>query len=132
MSESKNEWNRGQLGPCQKYGAYWGPSSRTVLRFRPNPGSLEEEDAFFLQCEVKIVRRHTSRQRFGVASQQRLHPRRFNSTAKRVPKPRFAPVSFLFLVCFSITSRSHTDINSSILFESLVASLKVYKVMIIQ
>ena len=25
-----------------------------------NPRSLEEDDAFFLQCEAKIVRRHTS------------------------------------------------------------------------
>ena len=37
----------------------------------------------------------------GVASQQRLCPRRFDSTVKRVPKLRFESVSFLFLVCFS-------------------------------
>ena len=54
---------------------------------------------FFLPCEAKIVRRHTSRQRSGVASQQRLRPRRFDNTVKRVPELRFEPVSFLFLVC---------------------------------
>ena len=47
------------------------------------------------------MRRHTSRKRYGVASQQRLRPRRFDSIVKRVPKLRFEPVSFLFLVCFS-------------------------------
>ena len=36
----------------------------------------------------------------GVVSQQRLRPRRFDSTVKRVPKLRFEPVSFLFLACF--------------------------------
>ena len=31
-----------------------------ALGSRQNPRSLEEDDAFFLQCEAKIVRRHTS------------------------------------------------------------------------
>ena len=44
------------------------------------------------------MRRLHSRQRSGVVSQQRLRPRRFDSTVKRVPKLRFEPVSFLFLV----------------------------------
>ena len=48
------------------------------------------------------MRRLHSRQRSGVVSQQRLRPRRFDSTVKRVPKLRFEPVSFLFLVCFWI------------------------------
>ena len=48
------------------------------------------------------MRRLHSRQRSGVVSQQRLRPRRFDSTVKRVPKLRFEPVSFLSLVCFSI------------------------------
>ena len=30
------------------------------------PRYLEEDEAFFLQCEAKIVRRHTCRQRSGV------------------------------------------------------------------
>ena len=51
------------------------------------------------KCEVKIVRRLRPRQRSGVASQQRLRPRRFDSTVKRVPKLRFEPVSFPFLAC---------------------------------
>ena len=63
------------------------------------PPSLEDDEAFFLQCEAKMVRRHTSRQRSGVVSQQRLRPRRFDSTVKRLQKIRFEPVSFLFLVC---------------------------------
>ena len=46
------------------------------------------------------MRRLHSRQRSGVASQQRLRLRRFDSTVKRVPKLRFEPVSFLFLACF--------------------------------
>ena len=40
-----------------------------------------------------------NRQRSGVASQQRLRPRLFDNTVKRVPKLRFEPVSFLFWVC---------------------------------
>ena len=48
------------------------------------------------------MRRHTYRQRSGVASQQRLRPRRFDSTVKHVPKLGFEPVSFLFLACLSI------------------------------
>ena len=56
-----------------------------ALGSRQNPRYLEEDDTFFLQCEAKIVRRHTSRQCSGVASQQRLRPRRFDSTVKRVP-----------------------------------------------
>ena len=70
-----------------------------ALGSHQNPRSLEEDDAFFLQCEAKIVRRHNSRKRSGVASQQRLRPRRFDSTVKSVPRLRFEPVSFLFLVC---------------------------------
>ena len=31
-----------------------------ALGFHQNPRSLEEVEAFFLQCEAKIVRRHTS------------------------------------------------------------------------
>ena len=31
-----------------------------ALGSRPNPRSFEEDAAFFLQCEAKIVRRHTS------------------------------------------------------------------------
>ena len=31
-----------------------------ALGSRQNPRSLEEDDTFFLQCEAKIVRRHTS------------------------------------------------------------------------
>ena len=50
------------------------------------------------------MRRLHSRQRSGVVSQQRLRPRRFDSIVKRVPKLRFEPVSFLFLVCFWINS----------------------------
>ena len=42
--------------------------------------------SIFLQCEAKIVRR-------------------FDSTVKRLPKPRFEHVAFLFLVCFSNTSK---------------------------
>ena len=67
-----------------------------ALGSHQNPRYLEEEEAFFSQCEVKIVRRLHSRQRSGVVSQQRLRPRRFDSIAKRVPKLRFEPVSFLF------------------------------------
>ena len=48
------------------------------------------------------MRRLHSRQRSGVVSQQRLRPRRFDSTVKRVPKLRFEPVSFLSLVSFLI------------------------------
>ena len=33
-----------------------------------------------------------------------VHPRRFDSTVKRLPKLRFEPVSFLFLVCLYIVS----------------------------
>ena len=51
------------------------------------------------------MRRLHSRQRSGVVSQQRLRPRRFDSTVKRVPKLRFEPVSFLFLVCFCFQRR---------------------------
>ena len=59
------------------------------------------------------MRRLHSRQRSGVASQQRLRPRRFDSTVKRVPKLRFEPVSFLFLACFWIkvtTSVGHMGV----------------------
>ena len=35
-----------------------------ALGSHQNPRYLEEDEAFFLQCEAKIVRRHTSRQRF--------------------------------------------------------------------
>ena len=49
-----------------------------------NPRFLEEDDAFFLQCTAKIVRRHTSRLVSGVVSQQRL----------LVPKLRFEPIFF--------------------------------------
>ena len=66
----------------------------------PKPSIFGRRRSIFLQCEAKIVRRHTSRQRSGVVSQQRLRPRRFDSTVKRVPKLRFEPVSFLFLACF--------------------------------
>ena len=43
----------------------WAYSIFHLVRFRPwdpakTPRSLEEDDAFFLQCEAKIVRRHTS------------------------------------------------------------------------
>ena len=65
-----------------------------------NPSILEEDEAFFSQCEAKIVRRHTSRQRSSLVSQQRVCPRRFYNTVKRVPKLRSEPVAFLFLVCF--------------------------------
>ena len=47
---------------------------------------FEEDASFFEQCETKIVRRHTSRQRSSVASQQCLCPRRFEGTVKRIPK----------------------------------------------
>ena len=73
-----------------------------ALGSHQNPRFLEQDDAIFLQCEAKIVRRHTSRQRSGVVSQQRLRLRRFDSLVKREPKLRFEPVSFLFLVCLSI------------------------------
>ena len=75
------------------FGTLQAMGSHLILRY------LEEDEAFFFQCEAKIVRRHTSRQRPGVASQQRLRPRHFDSTVKRVPKLRFEPVSFLFLIC---------------------------------
>ena len=71
-----------------------------ALGSHQNPRSLEEDGEFFLQCEAKIVRRPTSWKRPGVASQQRLRPRRFGSTVKRVPKLRFEPVSFLFFSLF--------------------------------
>ena len=70
-----------------------------ALGSRPTPSIFGRRRRIFLQCEAKIVRRHTSRQRSGNASQQRLRPRRFDSTVKRVPKLRFEPVSCLFLVC---------------------------------
>ena len=41
----------------------------------------------------------TMRSEDSETTQQRLRPRRFDSTVKRVPKLRFEPVSFLFLVC---------------------------------
>ena len=47
-----------------------------------------------------VVRQLRSRQRSGVASQQRLRPRHFDSTVKRVLKLRFKPVSLLFLADF--------------------------------
>ena len=53
----------------------------------------------FFSLFTKIVRRHISRKRSGVASQQRFRPKIVDSTLKRVPKLRFEPVSFLFLVC---------------------------------
>ena len=66
----------------------------------PKPSTFgRRRSNYFLQCEAKIVRRHTSRQRSSVASQQRLRSIRFDSTVKRVPKLRFEPDSFLFLVC---------------------------------
>ena len=72
-----------------------------LVRFRPRDPTKtldlwKKTMHFFLQCKAKIVRRHTSRQRSGVASQQRLRPRRFDSTVKRVPKLKFELVSFLF------------------------------------
>ena len=42
----------------------------------------------------------TALQQSGVVSQQRLRPRVFDSTVKRVPKLSFEPVSFLLLACF--------------------------------
>ena len=67
----------------------------------PKPAIFGRRRRIFLQYEanINLVRRHTSRQRSGVLSQQRLRPRRFDSTVKRVPKLRFERVSFLFLVC---------------------------------
>ena len=65
----------------------------------PKPSIFRRRRSIFLQCEVKIVRRFRPRQRFGVVSQQRLRPRKFDSTVKRVTKLRFEPVSFLCLVC---------------------------------
>ena len=50
----------------------------------------------------KIVRRLPSWQRSDVVSQQRLRLRRFDSLVKRSPELRSEPVSFLFLVFFSI------------------------------
>ena len=76
----------------------WYPSGPGIS---PNPSIFgRRRSIFFLQCEAKIVRRHTSRERPGVVSQQRLRPRCFDSTVKRVSKLRFEPASFLFLVCF--------------------------------
>ena len=79
----------------------FGTGTLQALQSHQTPQYLEEDEAFLLQSEAKIVRRHTSGQRFGVVSQQRLRPRSFDSTVKRVPKLRFEPVSFLFFVCFS-------------------------------
>ena len=46
-------------------------------------------------------------QRSGVASQQRLRPRHFDSTVKGEPiNLRFEHVSFLFLVCLEILGRT--------------------------
>ena len=66
-----------------------------ALGSHQNPRYLEEDDEFFLQCEVKIMRRLFSRQRSGGVSQQRLRPTRFDSTVKRIPKLKFEPISFL-------------------------------------
>ena len=76
-----------------------------LVRFRPwdptNP-RFWKKTKHFLTMRSKIVRRLPSWQRSGVVSQQRLRLRRFDSLVKRSPKLRFEPVSFLFLVCFSI------------------------------
>ena len=69
---------------------------------RPKPLDLSEEDTtFFFTMRSKDSERDGTppRQRSGVASQQRLRLRRFDSTVKRVFKLRFEPISFLFLVC---------------------------------
>merc|ERR1711951_285195 len=71
--------------------------------------------SIFLTMRSKIVRRLPSWQRPGVVSQQRLRLRRFDSLVKRSPKLRFGPVSFLFLVCFSI---QYSTCSLSILFSS--------------
>ena len=68
-----------------------------ALGSHQNPRYLEEDDAFLLQCEAKIVRRHTS-----IVLQQGLRPRRFDITVKDAPELRFEPVSFLFLDFFLI------------------------------
>ena len=76
------------------------------VHFRPwdptNP-RFWKKTKHFLTMWSKIVRRLPSWQRSGVVSQQRLRLRRFDSLVKRSPKLRSEPVSFLFLVCFSIT-----------------------------
>ena len=42
------------------YSIFYLVRFRPCMGSRPNPRSLEEDAAFFLQCEAKIVRRHTS------------------------------------------------------------------------
>ena len=88
-----------------------------ALGSRQNPRYWKKTQHLFLQCAVRIVRRLHSRQRSGVASQQRLRPRRFDSTVKRVSKLRFEPVPFLFLACFWIkvtTSVGHMECTLSL------------------
>ena len=98
-----------QIGKTFGSGIYYGSSvdvgrihflfgTLQALGSHHIPRYLEEDHAIFLQCEAKIVRRHNCRQRFGVVSRQRLRPKRFDSTVIRVPKLKFEPVSFLFLV----------------------------------
>ena len=95
----------------------WAYSCFYFVRFRPgfhqNPRYLEEDEAFFYN-KTKIVRRLTSRQRSGVTSQQYLRPRRFDSTIKGVPKLRFEPVSFLFLVFLSVKLRGVTKVYNCV------------------
>ena len=66
-----------------------------------NSRSLEEDEAFFTMRSKDSETTHFQAAA-GVASQQRLRPRRFDSIVKHVPKLLFKPVSFQFLVCFSI------------------------------
>ena len=72
-----------------------------ALGSHQTPRSLEEDEAFFTMRSKDSETTHLQAAvRTGVASQQRLRPRRFDSTVKRLPKLRFEPVSFLFLVNF--------------------------------
>ena len=69
--------------------SYFSPGTLQALGSDQNPRSLEEDEAFF------TMRRKYSETTHLLGS----IPRRFDSTVKRVPKLRFEPVSFLFLVC---------------------------------
>ena len=70
-----------------------------ALEYHQNLRFWKKTKLFLTMRSQVIVRRQLSRQRSGVVSQQCLHPRRFDSTVKRVSKLTFEPVSFLFLAC---------------------------------
>ena len=65
---------------------------------QPKPSVFRRRRSIFSQCEAKIVRRHTSMVAVRCCVTTTLASETFWSTVKRVPKLRFEPVSFLFLV----------------------------------